>query len=295
MVKNRKNVTIEGQGATFFAKSNGVVTAPKGCVQQASTCRYPNRTRSQLSFESDTNLVVRDVNVVGSNSHSGPNGDYNGSLEAQHAFQILGGRDILLDHVSGQNVWGDLVNVGAAPNGSLRSPTNVTVQNSSFHGASRQGWSITNGQHVTFANNTLASVRRSLIDVEANVKSDQIAFVTIRDNQLGSYRFCTFTNFGAPADEHDFVFSGNHSIGAIPIRICGEAASVGPPPQFPDHRQRGRDRLGHSERTDGVARPTSTMSSSGATCSSSRNRGPLAVASTDHRRRRSRGRAPRGS
>jgi hypothetical protein len=99
----------------------------------------------------------------------------------------------------------------------------VTVQNSVFFGASRQGWSITNGQHVTFANNTLTSVRRSLIDVEANASSDQIAFVTIRNNQLGSYRFCTFTNFGAPANEHDFVFSGNRTIGTAPIKICGQA------------------------------------------------------------------------
>jgi hypothetical protein len=223
LVKNLKNLTINGQGATFFAKTNGAVQPSRGCNQQSSTCRYPNRTRSQWSFESDTSLVVRSVNVVGSNSHSGANGIYEGALEAQHAFQILGGRDILLDHVSAQNVWGDLVNVGVAPAGSMRSPTNVTVQNSSFQRASRQGWSITNGQHVTFANNTLTSVRRSLIDVEANTSNDQIAFVTIRDNQLGTYRFCTFTNFGAPANEHDFVFSGNHSIGTAPIKICGQA------------------------------------------------------------------------
>ena len=76
---------------------------------------------------------------------------------------------------------------------------------------------------MTFANNTLTSVRRSLIDVEANASNDQIAYITIRDNRLGSYRFCTFTNFGAPADEHDFVFSGNHSLGAAPITICGQA------------------------------------------------------------------------
>jgi hypothetical protein len=223
LVKNHKHLTINGRGAMFFAKSNGAIQPLRGCNQQSSACRYPNRTRSQWSLESDTSLVVRSVNVVGSNLDSGPNGIYKGDLEAQHGFQILGGRDILLDHVSAQNVWGDLVNIGAAPTGSMRSPTNVTVQNSSFYGASRQGWSITNGQHVTFANNTLTSVRRSLIDVEANASSDQIAFVTIRDNQLGSYRFCTFTNFGAPANEHDFVFSGNRSIGTAPIKICGQA------------------------------------------------------------------------
>ena len=145
LVKNGKSLTINGQGATFFAKSNGSAKPAAGCNQQSSTCRYPNRTRSQWSFESDTSLVVRNVNVVGPNSDAGPNGIYRGNLEAQHAFQILGGRDILLDHVSAQNVWGDLVNVGAAPTGSVRSPTNVTIQNSSFHGrvANRAGRSRT--------------------------------------------------------------------------------------------------------------------------------------------------------
>jgi hypothetical protein len=221
-LKDRKNVTIKGQNATFFAKSDGLTKPRPGCKQDVSACRFPNRTRSQWSFEGDTNLLVRDVNVVGSNTDPGPNGAYKGALEAQHAFQILGGREVTLQHVSAKNVWGDLVNVGRAQSGSLRSPTNVTVENSVFTGASRQGWSITNGQHITFANNTLASVRRSLIDVEANVRSDVIAYVTIRDNRFGSYRFCTFTNYGAPAPEHDFVFSGNHSLGTVPITICAQ-------------------------------------------------------------------------
>jgi hypothetical protein len=100
----------------------------------------------------------------------------------------------------------------------------VTIQNSTFHGASRQGWSITNGQHVTFVHNSLYSARRSLIDVEANVSDDQIAFITIRDNQLGSYRLCTFTNYGAAATEHDFVFADNRSLGAVPMKICVQAS-----------------------------------------------------------------------
>jgi hypothetical protein len=223
-LQNHSNVVIEGQGATFFASYNGLVKAVAGCSQLSSVCRYPNRTRAQWSLESDSNLLVRDLNVVGSSSNPGPNGAYEPALEAQHAFQILGGRDIVLDHVSARNVWGDLVNVGKAQSGSVRSPTNVTIQNSTFHGASRQGWSITNGQHVTFVHNILYSARRSLIDVEANTSDDQIAFITIRDNQLGSYRLCTFTNYGAPAAEHDFVFADNRGMGAVPMKICVQAS-----------------------------------------------------------------------
>ena len=216
-LETRRNIVIEGQGATFFAKTNGLNRAPRGCDRRSSACRYPNRTRAQWSFMNDTNIVVRNVNVIGSAAHPGPNGTYDAALEAQHAFKILGGSGIVLDHVSARNVWGDLVNVGAAS-------MNVVVENSTFHGASRQGWSITSGQHVTFINNSVYSARRSLIDIEANASNDKIAYITILNNRLGSNRFCTVSNYGAPAVEHDFVITGNRAIGSTPIKICVKAS-----------------------------------------------------------------------
>jgi hypothetical protein len=213
---NRRNIVIEGQGATFFAKSNGLNRPAPGCNRRASVCRYPNRTRAHWVLTDDTNIVVRDVKVIGSDPRPGANGTYDPALEAQHGFSILGGSGIVLDHVSARNVWGDLVNIGAAS-------TNVIIKNSTFHGASRQGWSITNGQHVTFVNNSVAAARRSLIDIEADTRRDRIAYVTIRNNRLGSSRFCTLTNYGAPAVEHDFVIADNRAIGSAPIKICVQA------------------------------------------------------------------------
>ena len=55
---------------------------------------------------------------------------------------------------------------------------------------------MTNGRHVTFTNNVLSAARRSLIDIESNSKSDEISYLTVRNNQFGSYRLCTFTNYG---------------------------------------------------------------------------------------------------
>ena len=163
-------------------------------------CRYPNRTRAHWAFSNDKNIFVRNVNVIGSARNTGPNGAYTEALEAQHAFTILGSTNIILDHVSGRSVWGDLVYIGLALVPPRYVPSSrVLVVNSTFRGSSRQGWTVTSGQHVTFYNNTVESARRSLIDIEANSVTDVIAYITVKNNRLGSSRFCTFTNHGAPA------------------------------------------------------------------------------------------------
>jgi len=224
-LENRTNLVIEGQGATFFAATNGLARSVPGCDRRSSVCRYPNRTRSQWSFSHDKNIVVRDVNVVGSDMHPGPLGIYDPALEAQHAFNIVGASRIVLDHVSARNVWGDFVYVGAAyVRPRYVTSTDVLVKNSTFRGSSRQGWSITNGERIVFVNNSVDAARRSLIDIEANASSDRIAYITIRNNRLGSSRFCTLTNYGAPAVEHDFVIAHNHMIDSRAIKICVQAS-----------------------------------------------------------------------
>lgn len=223
-LENRHDIVIEGRGATFFAQTNGQTRRRPGCDLRSSVCRYPNRTRAQWAFSNDANIVVRNVNVIGSAPNPGPLSTYSAALEAQHAFRIVGVRGIVLDHVSARDVWGDLVYVGSfETRARFVSSTNVVVRNSTFRGASRQGWTVTDGTHVTFENNSLTSVRRSLVDLEANTSKDVVAYVTIRNNRLGSSRFCTITNYGAPAGEHDFVIAGNHALGAAKFRICVQA------------------------------------------------------------------------
>lgn len=230
-LENRNGLVIEGQGATFFAKTNGLGRVSPRCAWPgASVCRYPNRTRAQWTFINDRHILVRNVNVVGSDAHPGRSGIYEPSLEAQHGFNIGGSSNITLDHVSARNVWGDFVYVGLAlvhpPNltARYRTSTDVLVKNSTFHGSSRQGWSVTSGQHVTFAYNRMDAVRRSLIDIEANTSSDLIAYITIRNNALGSSRFCTVSNAGAAATEHDIVIVDNHTIASRAMKICIKAS-----------------------------------------------------------------------
>ncbi len=221
-VEGHHDLVIDGGGSVFFARTDGLNRPAPTCGHSNSAaCRFPNRTRSQWAFVNDTDVVVQDLHVVGSDQEPGPKGKYDPALEAQHAFDIGGVAGIVLDHVTASNVWGDFVYVGRVHVGkSLVRSSNVTVKNSTFRGASRQGWTITDGQRVTFVDNTVDSVRRSLIDIEANTKTNVIADVVIRNNRLGSSRFCTLSNIGAAATEHDFLITGNRSLDSLPLAFC---------------------------------------------------------------------------
>ena len=249
LVSGKTNLTIDGNGATFFATTDGHNVAAPSCGPRPATspstaCRYPNRTRAQWNLSGDSGLTLRNLHVIGSSPETGPNGTYDPALEAQHAFNIVGVSGVVLDHVTARNVWGDLVYVGGASN-------NVIVENSSFFGASRQGWSVTNAQHVAFVNNTLDYVRRSLIDIEANTSHDVIAYLTIQGNRLGRSRFCTFTNYGAPAIEHDFVFANNQALNQTPIIMCIQAR--------PTARRHNYEISGNVGTTAGVRLPNDPM------------------------------------
>jgi hypothetical protein len=223
---NRRGVLIDGHGSVFFATTNGLKVAAPNCQPGDSGCRLPNRIRSQWSLMNVRDVRIQNVNVVGSDKHAGPNGVYNPALEAQHAFNLNGVTKVVLNHVSARNVWGDLVYVGPSHTRSGMTPsTYVTVSNSVFHDSSRMGWTVTTGSHVTFTDNQIYNVRRSLIDVEPGTTAGIVTFLTISNNRLGASRFCTFSNGGAAAVVHDVVIVDNHSIanGALKFCIYGHA------------------------------------------------------------------------
>jgi hypothetical protein len=164
---------------------------------------------------------IQHVNVVGSDKHAGPKGIYDPALEAQHAFNLSGVTKVTLTHVTARNVWGDLVYVGPShTNLGMTPSTNVTVSDSVFHDSSRMGWTVTTGSHVTFTNNQLYNVRRSLIDLEPGTTAGVVTYVTFSNNELGASRFCTVSNGGAAAEVHDIAILDNHSLGNGELKFC---------------------------------------------------------------------------
>lgn len=204
-VVGKDGVTLDGNGSTFFATTNGLL--------DTTTNPNANRTRSQWRYSSCTRLTVKNMTTKGSSPSTGPNGVYDSTLEAQHAYEIAGCANVLLDHVKASGTWGDLVNIAKGP---TNLPSSIiTVQDSSFVGCSRQGMSITCADRVTIQRNVIDQSRRSLIDLETNTAADTISFVTIANNTLGDSRFSTVNNGGGSgSSEHDIVVTGNRYIGS---------------------------------------------------------------------------------
>jgi hypothetical protein len=208
-VYGKTDFVIDGNNSTFFATTNGLAGPPPPNCQGNGPC-HPNRGRMQWDFQSDTNLYVHDTNVIGASTASGLGGTYIVAYEGQHAYNIGSGHNIVLDHVTAKNTWGDLVYIGG---GNANKPaTNVVVADSTFDGASRQCFTVVDASHVLISNNSIGLQRgctRSLFDFEANVSSSVISYVAIKGNRLGHSRMSTFNDAGAAATEHDITVDGN--------------------------------------------------------------------------------------
>jgi parallel beta helix pectate lyase-like protein len=167
---DRHDLTFEGNGATIFATTKG------------------DRTRSQWRFVRGQRIVFHDLSVRGAHPHAGMYDDaYQAKYEAQHAFEFQGTRDVLLDHVTATDVYGDFVYIGKDLDTRVWS-ARVTVRYSTFARNGRQGISVTAGRDVRIEHNIITDTRRSTIDLEPNTPSWGADGVVIADNVIGPGR-----------------------------------------------------------------------------------------------------------
>jgi hypothetical protein len=201
-ISYRNGLTFEGNGATFRAFTSG---RELGAAEA--------RVRSMFTFWRGSNLTVRNTVVIGANPYAGLNdAAYVPALEAQTAYVIGGVRNMVLDHVSAYDVYGDFVFVGAATQG-------LIVRNSTFRRNGRQGWTI-NGSDILFEHNTIDHTRRATIDLEPSSKASITQRVTIRSNTIGKGRLYFFANEGLAAPTSDISIIGNRLVGkAMTIRV----------------------------------------------------------------------------
>jgi Right handed beta helix region len=200
---DRRNLTILGHGATIFATTTG------------------DRTRSQLTLNGGSRLVIRNLVVKGANPSGGVEEPaYRAELEAQHGFQILGATGVELDRVTVTDVYGDFVYVGAIRGNWSR---NVWVHNSTFARNGRQGVAVTAGRNIVIERNTIAETRRATFDLEPNTSKGGVKNVFILDNEVGPGRLLFLASHGnGPVD--DIVISGNNLVGrALTVSVAAPA------------------------------------------------------------------------
>ncbi len=192
---HRRKVNIEGHGSTLEATTVGVGG------------RLAVRGRSQLAIGSSQDVVVRDLIVRGANPKAGTSdAAYQPRFEAQHGFSLSGDDGVTLDHVEAYDVYGDFVYIGGA-NGVPS--THVVVRNSHFERNGRQGISVTDGADIDIVGNTIGEVSRSCIDLEPNLRSQEVRRVRIEHNVTGPVHNFWLADKGSGSDIGDITVSDN--------------------------------------------------------------------------------------
>jgi hypothetical protein len=190
LVKNRHGLTFQGHGVVLKASSLG------------------NRTRQHFVLEGGSRLVVRDVVVRGASHDAGATrAAYHPTLEAQHAFQVSGSTNVLLDDVQAYDLYGDFVYIGPGKN---NTPSRyVRVVNSRFERSGRQGISVVHAENVTIRGNRISDVARSMFDIEPDYPRQQARSIRIIGNVTGRAVNFWLADKGAAASIGDILISGN--------------------------------------------------------------------------------------
>ena len=202
-LRNRKRITIDGNGATVFATIRG------------------KRDRAQWWIKGGTRIVFRNLLVRGANQNAGTSeGAYVRKLETQHGFRLESVNGAELDHVQVNDVYGDFVYIGR---GKDRIPSrNVWVHDSRFSGNGRQGIAVSAASNVVIERNHLDQTRRSTFDLEPDTRSARVSNVFVLNNTVGKGRLLFVASHGG-GPVSNVVISGNRLVGH-PMTID----SVGP-------------------------------------------------------------------
>ena len=194
----RNDLVINGNCSLIFATTAGNKTG------YASRGRFPDRTRSQWSLENCDNITLRNFVIKGANPNGGPGENaYVSALEAQHAFNIVGSTNVLIQNNIASDVYGDFVYIGGT------GTQNITVKGNRFEKNGRQGIAVSHGENILIDSNYLRYMRRSVIDIEANTDRGIINNVRITHNDLGASRLLLFANGGQSYHINNIYFAHN--------------------------------------------------------------------------------------
>lgn len=206
ILKDRHGLTIDGNGARLFATTDGSSTTPV----ESYGFLWP-RSRQHVLFEGGSDIVVRDLTIVGAHPNAGSaQGAYIAALEGQHGFKFAGVDGAELVRVRVTDVYGDFIYLGARAGTWSR---DIHVSDSFFERNGRQGIAITAAEDVLIERSHIGEVARSIIDLEPNSPAGGARRVTFSDNTFGLCRHLFLAAGGAGGNVGDVEFSGNRLVG----------------------------------------------------------------------------------
>jgi hypothetical protein len=175
-VDNRNDLTFVGNGATFKPLTDGTELGA-----------HAARARAVFLFTGGHDITLQDLTVRGAKNLGLNQLGY--SLEAQHAFAVGQTQGFHLANVHAYDVYGDFVYIGPYTG-------NVRVENSTFDGAARMGWTVNGGSNIVFDHNMLTNIAHAMIDQEPP-STGALDGLTVSNNVFGYGRLFFYNISGA--------------------------------------------------------------------------------------------------
>jgi hypothetical protein len=198
LVFKKSDITIDGNGATFFASTNGKDAKPP----RAGFRHHWPRRRQQWDVRNSSAITLRDFTIDGANPSAGPTpAAYVPALEGQAGIGISRTNGIVIDSVRITDTYGDFIWITGQTK-------NVTIHNSTFARSGRQGIAVVSGSNIVIEDNDIRDVALSVFDLEPLGKN-LAQNVRIRDNVVGEYRNLLLAAGGGGPGVNDIWLESN--------------------------------------------------------------------------------------
>jgi hypothetical protein len=206
VLENRNGLTIDGNGAVLFARTDGGHTPPPDGLGH----RWPRR-RAHLVIHGGGDLVIRDLHIQGPHARAGTDGVYVADLEGQHGIAIRGARGVELDRVRVTDVYGDFVYLGgdAGEADRWQWARDIHIHDSHFERNGRQGFAFTAAENVLLENSYIGDVKRTALDIEPNGMGGGAKGLQVRNNTFGSIGGHWLAGHGKVGTIEDITLEGN--------------------------------------------------------------------------------------
>lgn len=220
---DRHGLTFEGNGARFFAKTDG---SAEPCPDWTNCTSWP-RTRYHWRFTGGSGITLRNLAIQGGHQDGGKDGTYLPEFEAQHGIDIAGTAGITLDRVTITDVWGDFVHASTDPRyrGNADTltgwvwTTDLVIRNSFMERNGRQGIALTAVDGAEIVDNHISDTRRATIDIEPDNVNRGALDVTIARNYIGPGRLLFIANAGAAGPVGDIRVLDNRLDRTMSIQV----------------------------------------------------------------------------
>jgi Right handed beta helix region len=159
----RNGLTFEGNGARFDATTTG------------------GNWRSQWRLVGGSHIVLRNMAVQGANPMGGM---FVAQYQHQHGFDLVGVKDVEIDHTQISDVYGDCVYVTRGWDSAKAWSSNIHVHDSTCAGNGRMGIAVVAGRDIVVENSSFSQIARTAFDIEPNGAGFGAQNVTFRGNHV---------------------------------------------------------------------------------------------------------------